>query len=115
VANHSPSSRTTEGEPGSVDERPPCESCGRRGETHGSRFGVCCFHCYHAAIPLDEAEIAERIGYQREIATAIRSADDTGRFADRALLIETANSADEVIRLLDELSALGVVIERQAR
>jgi recombinational DNA repair protein (RecF pathway) len=100
-------------EAGAALDHKPCRRCGRRGEILSSRFGPSCFRCYHAAIPPDEAEAAKRIGYQREIATAIRSGDEAGRFADHALLIETAGSADEVLVLLDRLEALGVVIERR--
>jgi len=64
---------------------------------------------------------AERIERQRAIAWAIRGvlkqvqdAECRQMLADRALLIEVADSPDDVLKLLGEVAALGMQIERLA-
>ena len=71
--------------------------------------------------PLPTIE-AERIDRQRKVAARIRGVlgqvDGNQRrqmLADRALLIETADSADEVLVLLDEVERLGVKVRRRER
>lgn len=91
-----------------------CEYCGRsRGEiqwSHSAAASVC-LPCHLQTTP-PEDDAAERIALQHEIARAVRSTGHLGRaLEDRALLIETASSADEVIELLDEVERLGVKVE----
>jgi hypothetical protein len=74
-----------------------------------------------SAPPLPPIE-AERIARQREIARVARHAaervQDRRRrqmLADRALLVEVADSSDRVLELLAELEGLGVKVERRQR
>ncbi|MEK6271475.1 MAG: hypothetical protein AABM42_02355 [Actinomycetota bacterium] len=65
---------------------------------------------------------AERIRRQGKVARAVRHAADRvpdrrrrQMLTNRALLIEVAGSADEVVELLDEVRRLGVRIRRRAQ
>lgn len=97
---------------------PVCARCGwSRGVAYSYRLSQSvCWRCHHGSFTPDEIAEAERVELQARIASAIRGAGadarQRGKLADRALLIETAPTADEVVELLDEVERLGVAVER---
>lgn len=76
-----------------------------------------CWRCYHCSFSAEELDEAARIERQQGLARVIRGAAARveGRrqqqLRDRALLIELAGSAEDVIVLVDEVRALGVRLE----
>jgi hypothetical protein len=102
--------------------QPRCQGCGRVDGhiAYSHRLGQrVCWACYHGSFKPEEIAEAERVELQREIARAIRHVLDTAappdwqETADRALVIETAGDADEVLELLDEVERFGVTVERR--
>jgi hypothetical protein len=91
-----------------------CVRCGAtRRQVHHSEAvgGDACLGCHLAVSPREEHG-EQRLVLQAEIAGAIRrNGSHDRRVLDRALLIQTATSTDEVLELLDEVAALGVLIE----
>lgn len=73
----------------------------------------------HGGIPPLPPIEAERIDRQGKVAKVVRHAADQvpgsrrRMLRDRALLVEVADSSDEVLELLSELKALGVDVERK--
>ena len=100
-----------------------CAECGRVSSewvSHSHAAGAeICLGCHleadrHARGERDD----ERIGRQHEIARSVRQAVEPLRGSrrwrmvrDRALLLETARSAEEARELVAEIRALGVAIE----
>ena len=76
-----------------------------------------CWRCLHCSLSATELAEAKRIEHQRGLARVIRGAAEraAGRrqqpLRDRALLIEVADSAEDVITLIDEVRDLGVRLE----
>jgi hypothetical protein len=96
-----------------------CERCGthqREVRASCAAGGKVCLDCY---LPAAGSEYDRRVAHQRKAAAAIRDAaeriDGARRqmLADRAFLIEIADSAGEVRALLGEVERLGVKVRRR--
>jgi hypothetical protein len=96
-----------------------CPRCGKRArEIHHSiaAGGRVCRSCHLRAVPDgDSQRIARQGAIARAIRGAIENIDGPNRqkLADRALLIEVADSTDQVLELLDEVERLGVKLQVQ--
>jgi hypothetical protein len=95
-----------------------CERCRHHRASWSYRLDqAVCWGCYHGSFTPEENE-AKRIERQAEVAHAVRAAavvadpdDRCRKILDRALLIEVADTADEVLILIDEVRRLGVRLE----
>jgi hypothetical protein len=76
-----------------------------------------CWRCYHRSFTNEDLNEARWLQRRRGLAEAIRGAADragdrrTQRLRNRAFLIETATSEDEVLSLVRQVRALGVRLE----